>query len=104
MIKKNSNDFKVEGIQEQNGSITIKISNNALNNASSLPVKEETPDFEKDKISQEEAAKMFDVTVQTIINWRKKGLIKRYKIGHPVYYRKSELLQAASNNPLLQKI
>lgn len=104
MIKSISKELKVESVQEENGSITIKIANNPLNNIVPVILKEEIPDFEKDKIRQEEAAKMFDVTVQTIINWRKRGLIKSYKIGHPVYYRKSELLQAACNNSLLQKI
>ncbi len=57
-----------------------------------------------DKISKESAAKLFGVSVQTIINWRKRGLIKRYKIGHSVYYKKSELLQAARSNSIMQKI
>lgn len=57
-----------------------------------------------DKKSQESAAKLFGVTVQTIINWRKRGLIKRYKIGQLVYYKKSELLQTTSINSIMQKI
>jgi len=104
MVKINSKDLKVESAKEQDGSITIKISNTSFNNTVQLPTRDEVPDFEYDKISQESAAKLFGVTVQTIINWRKRGLIKSYKIGHPVYYRKSELLQIASSNSIMQKI
>ncbi len=104
MIKPNSKGLKVEEIQEQNGTLTIKISKSTFEETNPPLYKTEVTDFEHDKISQEQAAKMFNVTVQTIINWRKRGLIKRYKIGHPVFYRKSELLEAASSNSLLQKI
>jgi len=106
MIKTNSNNLKVESAQEKDGSITIKILNTPSTNYSVNTTKsnDATLDFEIDKISQENVANMFDVTVQTVINWRKRGWIKGYKIGHPVFYRKSELIKAASENPLIQKI
>lgn len=57
----------------------------------SLPL--EKAEIEK-PISQEEAVKFFGKTRQTLINWRKKGVIKAYKVCGRIYYKPSELLEA----------
>ncbi|MGV1001186.1 helix-turn-helix domain-containing protein [Empedobacter falsenii] len=60
------------------------------------PVKE-------DRLKQAEVAEMFDTTVQTIINWRKKGKIPFYKIGRNIIYSRSQLIKLASQNQDLVK-
>lgn len=97
MKKSNVN---VESIEEENGTIIIKIISpeSKKDDASNS-----SPDFFDDRISQTKAAELLEVTVQTIINWRKRGWIRHYKIGHPVYYRKSELILAAEQDRIHHK-
>lgn len=45
-------------------------------------------------IPQEEAVKFLKKSRQTLIEWRKKGFIKAYRLGGRIYYKKSELLSA----------
>jgi len=45
-------------------------------------------------ISQPEAIKFLGKSRQTLIKWRKKGVIKGHVLGGRVYYLKSELLAA----------
>ncbi|MDF9829325.1 helix-turn-helix domain-containing protein [Parabacteroides sp. PF5-6] len=102
MAKTNFKQLKaVENIQlNTDGSIIIKLN------------QEETPqiiqkkeiEFDVDRISQIEAANLFRVTVQTIINWSKRGIINRYKLGNRVFYLKSELIDAARRNNNMQKV
>lgn len=58
---------------------------------------------EEDRLSQTEAANLFGVTVQCIIDWKKKGLIPFYKIGRKPFFSKKELLECARKNPKLVK-
>lgn len=103
MAKSNFNQLKaVENIQLNNdGSITIKLKQEE-NHQNTTPKKE--IQFEVDRLSQTEAATLFRVTVQTMINWSKKGIITKYKLGNRVFYLKSELLEAARSNKTLLKI
>lgn len=45
-------------------------------------------------ISQPEAVKFLGKSRQTLIAWRKKGLIKAYQLGGRIYYKPSELVAA----------
>ena len=45
-------------------------------------------------ISQPEAIKFLGKSRQTLIKWRKKGVIKAHSLGGRVYYLRSELLAA----------
>lgn len=103
MAKTNFKQLKaVENIQlNTDGSIVIKLNQEEI--PQNLISKKEVQ-FEKDRLSQMEAANLFQVTVQTIINWSKKGIISRYKLGNRVFYLRSELLEAAKANSTLQKI
>lgn len=104
MIKKDL--ISLNGIKSidslEDGSIIIKFQD--TNHQLKENKESEVPEFEKDKISQQNAAKLFSVSVQTIINWKKRGLINEYRIGKPVFYRKSELLIASKKHKFLQKI
>nr|WP_288210132.1 helix-turn-helix domain-containing protein [uncultured Dysgonomonas sp.] len=103
MAKTNFKQLKtVENIQlNTDGSITIRL--NQEENLQNITPKREIK-FETDRLSQTEAANLFQVTVQTIINWSKKGIITKYKLGNRVFYLKSELLEAARVNRNLLKV
>ena len=97
MAKENFNRLKaVENIQlNPDGSILIKL--NSEKQLSPI-VQNDNILLEKDQISQSEVATLFRVTVQTIINWSNKGIIRRYKLGNRVFYLKSEIIDAAKSN------
>ena len=45
-------------------------------------------------ISQAEAVEFLGKSRQTLINWRRKGVITAYNLGGRIYYKPSELLAA----------
>jgi hypothetical protein len=53
----------------------------------------QNPKTEK-PISQTEAVEFLGKTRQTLISWRKKGVIKAYHLGGRIYYKPVELLEA----------
>jgi hypothetical protein len=58
-------------------------------NSKPLPqVKEEKP------FSQSEAIQFLGKSRQTLVVWRKKGVIKAYRLGGRIYYKPSELVAA----------
>jgi len=50
-------------------------------------------------IKTEEACQLLGVTKVTLLAWRKQGLIPCHKINSRVFYKRSELLAAASQLP-----
>lgn len=60
---------------------------------------------EKDKIEEDtllkrtEVAKLFGVSLVTLNQWRKEGIIKRHKIKSRVFFKKSEVMQALNTLP-----
>ena len=59
---------------------------------------------EEDRLTQKEAAELLGTTVQSLISWKKKGLIPYYQINRSIFYSKKELLNLARNNPSLIKL
>ena len=53
--------------------------------------------------TQKQAARFFKTSEQTIMNWRKKGLIPYYQNERTVMFKKSELLEAMKKNDKLIK-
>lgn len=49
-------------------------------------------------ITRTEAAQMLGVTLPTIYDWTKKGIISAYRIGNRVRYKHTEVMQAVTNN------
>lgn len=43
-------------------------------------------------LTQKEVANFYKVSVQTIINWKKAGIINVYNIGNEKQYKKSKLI------------
>lgn len=103
MAKTNLNQLKaVENIQlNTDGSIVINLNQEEIPQNHTI---QKEIQFEKDRLSQVEATNLFQVTVQTIINWSKKGIICRYKLGNRVFYLKSELIEAARTNKGILKV
>lgn len=58
------------------------------------PIAPETSPSIEQPISQPEAIKFLGKSRQTLISWRKKGVITAHILGGRVYYLKSELLSA----------
>lgn len=51
-----------------------------------------------------EVAHLFKVDKQTVRNWTKKGLIKSYRYGHRVFYKRHELLQNSNSTNFMSEI
>lgn len=49
-------------------------------------------------ITRTEAAQMLGVTLPTIYDWTKKGIISAYRIGNRVRYKHAEILATVTNN------
>lgn len=49
-------------------------------------------------LTQSEAVKFLGKSRQTLQAWRKRGLIKSYRISGRIYYKPSELLSALKRN------
>jgi excisionase family DNA binding protein len=55
------------------------------------PIKESIDGI--DLIDTEETLSILKVSKMTIHNWKKKGIIKSYKVGRKIYFKKSELIE-----------
>lgn len=49
-------------------------------------------------ITRTETAQMLGVTLPTIYDWTKKGIITAYRIGNRVRYKHAEILATVTNN------
>ena len=67
-------------------------------------IQESNPSIEEDRLSQKEACALLNISVQSIIQWKKKGLIPYYQIGKSIFYSKTELLNVARNRPEVVKL
>ena len=59
-----------------------------------------------EKLSQSDCAKLLNISVTTIIDWRKSGKIPRdayMRIGRPIFYSKKKILEYARKNRSLVK-
>ena len=89
--------------------IIINVSTNELVNLISQSVKKELRDFashpkvkelnqnNKPHFTRKEAASFFDVSLNCINDWSRKGILKPYKVGQRTYFKKSECLQVMFN-------
>jgi len=49
-------------------------------------------------LTQAEAVKFLGKSRQTLIKWRKAGIIRSYRLGGRLYFKSSELLEALKKN------
>ena len=60
----------------------------ALSETPTTPTLSETaPDY----ITRREVANLFKITLVTVHDWTRKGLLTAYKIGNRVYYKRTEV-------------
>lgn len=51
-------------------------------------------------LTRAETAELFKVSLPTIHDWQKNGILRVYKMGNRSYYKRSELLQTLYNSNL----
>jgi len=54
-------------------------------------VNNQPPQPIKEYISRREVAKLFNISLVTVNDWTRKGLLSAYKIGKRVYYKPKEV-------------
>jgi len=59
---------------------------------------ETLPNFEHDRISRPEAAKLAGISIPTLDRQIKLGKFKQYNVGHRKYFLKSEMIESLRNN------
>lgn len=55
-------------------------------------------DFEKDRISKSQAAKLAGISIPTLDRRIKEGKFKQYNVGHRKYFLKSEVIESLRSN------
>jgi hypothetical protein len=92
-----------------NKSTIIQVSPNELANLISEQVKADLQQFatnpkvkelevtNKPHLTRKETASFFDVSLNCINDWSKKGILKPIKVGQRTYFRKSDLLDIMFN-------
>jgi len=73
------------------------IVNDCLANAKPACKPEPTTKEIERPISQPEAVEFLGKSRQTLVAWRKKGIIKAHRLNGRIYFLKSELLEAMIN-------
>jgi hypothetical protein len=51
------------------------------------------------RLTRKEVAKLFDVSLNCVNDWSKKGILKRYKVGQRTYFKRSECENVLFNQP-----
>ncbi|MGB1104373.1 MAG: helix-turn-helix domain-containing protein [Crocinitomicaceae bacterium] len=52
----------------------------------------------KDFLTRKETSEFFSVSIVTIHNWVKEGIISSYKLGNRTYFKRSELVEQLLNS------
>jgi len=54
---------------------------------------------EKDELlSRLETADLLKISLPTLLDWRKKGIVKPYKMGNRVYYKRAEIMDTLNSS------
>ena len=72
----------------------IEFASKCVNHIQISQVRHPNENNEERPLSQPEAIKFLGKSRQTLIKWRKKGIIVGYRIGGRIYYKSSELISA----------
>lgn len=65
----------------------------------SVPQKQE---IQSDYLSRKEVSKLLKITLPTLHDWTKQGILKSYKIGTRVLYKETEVKQTLERVPLFK--
>lgn len=71
---------------------------NAVKKAAIERKEENLTDFEKDRLTRKQAAKLAGISLPTLEKQTELGKFKEYRLGQKSYYLKSELLKSLTNN------
>ncbi|MDM1552394.1 helix-turn-helix domain-containing protein [Empedobacter falsenii] len=64
-----------------------------------MDISETTKDIpDDDRLTQKEAARLLNISVVTLIDWKKKGLVPFYQVQRSIFYSKKELIEIAQKN------
>ena len=64
-----------------------------------MDVSETTKDIpDDDRLTQKEAARLLNISVVTLIDWKKKELVPFYQVQRSIFYSKKELIEIAQKN------
>jgi hypothetical protein len=72
---------------------------NAVKNAAKEKESDNT-DFEKDRLSKVQAAKLAGISLPTLDKMVKSKRFKQYNLGHRKYFLKSEIIESLRNQTL----
>lgn len=67
-------------------------------NALSTSLKDNEPKNEKEFLTRKETASFFNVSMVTIHEWQKNGILKVYKMGNRSFFKRAELLETLYNS------
>lgn len=75
--------------------LILKITNNVLSGMAAILKESRESDLNaKEWLSSKETETLLKISSVTRWNWSKKNILKSYKIGNRIRYRKDEVLQA----------
>ncbi|NOJ75704.1 helix-turn-helix domain-containing protein [Empedobacter stercoris] len=64
-----------------------------------MDISETTKDIpDDDRLTQKEAARLLNISVVTLIDWKKKGLVPFYQVQRSIFYSKKELIEIGQKN------
>lgn len=55
----------------------------------------------KNLITRKEVANILGVTLPTVIDWEKKGIITGYRIGNRIRYKEEEIFKVVTDNKIV---
>ena len=91
------NTVKIEVNGLDISALADKIDN--LTNALTGRTAETTATAPKEKLlTRIETAQLLGVTLPTVIDWSKKGILKGYRMGNRVRYKHTEIMETLTNN------
>jgi excisionase family DNA binding protein len=89
-VKIEVNGLDITALAEKIDNLTNALTGRATKTTETAP--------EEKLLSRTETAKMLGVTLPTIIDWGKKVILKCYRIGNRVRYKKSEVMETLTNS------
>lgn len=69
-----------------------------LNAISKIDFNPPKPNNDNEFIDNREVSKLLKISIQTLNNWRKKGIVKSYNIGKRALYKKQEIIESVKSN------
>jgi hypothetical protein len=59
----------------------------------------ETNQKREEHLTRKETAQFFDISLNCLIDWCRKGIVIPYKVGQRTYFKKSEIVDVLFNQP-----